>query len=484
MFVYFALRLVWLAFHVDPALPPDETTHAAQARHARAYWGAPADTPQSWPHGLLSHRPFLYAWAMARWLALEPTALAERLGDLVWMRLANIALALGAVAAALGWARRAGADELALVCICVVLTNLPMWSFLSASVNYDNGVIALAMLAFWLLARALDEHSPTAALGFALALCAGVLTKVAFVPLAALLALAALATIAIPGAGGREVVSALARSLRRPAPRLAALALAVTLLGGGAIALYGANLLRYGVLEPAANQVLPLEAARRNRIFEQEYVLRSYRAGAIDYREARREIRSIEPASDRAGALWLLERARARREAGPDAAPLRSRLAYAPLWLRLMGERIFGVMGHRALYKQGALAAAYGVFALLALAALVPGLRGRGRDVVHRRIAVGVAFAYALILMQGVNYPIYWASGLEVEAVQGRYLLPVLPPLLASALVSLLRHVPARTRTAVAVVLALFFIAGDFPYFLAHADVAWFAHSPCAVARP
>ena len=236
-----------------------------------------------------------------------------------------------------------------------------------------------------------------------------------------------------------------------------------------AAALYGGNLVRYGVLEPAANQVLPLEAALENRIFRQEHVLRSFRAGAIDFRQAAHEIEAIEHAGDRAGAMWMLRRALELRRG--EGEPLVGRLRYAATWTALMAERVFGVMGHRALYKEGGLAATYGAVALAAFAALAARFRHLS---IHLQIGALVALAYALVLMQLVNYPVYRATGLAVEAVQGRYLFPVLAPLLAALVAGARDALPVRARTPVAVAVAALFVLGDFPYFLLRAGPEWF----------
>ena len=470
------LRLIHLAISLDPALPPDETTHAGQALHHTAFWGLPHDTPESAELGLVSHRPFLYSWLLARWLLLDPGITSE----LVWLRLANVAMAVGTLMAALAWARRAGASPGARLLLAVVLTNLPMWSFLSATVNYDNAAMLLATSAFALLARYVDavrgSHEPdepdeprgpppATLVGLVLVLVAGVLTKAAMLPFAALMVLALIA--ATGGRAGRDGL-ALLRSPLAAGPALASLLAATLLLGALAIGLYGGNLIRFGVLEPAANQVVALEEANRNRIFRQEHVLRSYRAGAIDFRQATSELATIEHPGDRAGAMWMLRRARELRRG--EGEPLVGRIRYVTLWTPLMAERLFGVMGHRELYKSGMLAAAYGLVALAALATLAWRLRSSS---VHVRIAAGVAAGYALILMQAVNYPIYRTTGLSVEAVQGRYLFPILAPLLGASIIAVAGALPPRARWAVGIAVAALFVLGDFPYLLLRAEPAW-----------
>jgi len=460
---YLAIRLAYLAANVDPALPPDELTHAETARHQLGTFGLPTDDETSHSLGLLAHRPYLYGWLLARWLALHPAALVS---DLVWMRLANAAMAFGTVLAGLAFARRAGASPGARVVFVVVLTNLPMWSFLSASVNYDNLAMLLATLALALFARWIDERDPLDALRLAAVACAGALTKAAFLPLAVLIGAASL--IADRATALREAVVAFAHP-RRLGVRALGIAVGASALASLAVALYGGNLLRFGVLEPAANQVLPLEAALRNRIFRQEHVLRSFRAGAIDFRQAAREIESIEHAGDRAGAMWMLRRALELRRG--EGAPLVGRVRYAGIWLSHMGERLFGVMGHRELYKSGPLALAYLGVAIFAFAALATSFRRVTRLV---KIGAVISIVYAIFLMQVVNYPIYRTTGLEVEAIQGRYLFPVLVPLIVSLIEGARARLPASARCPVGVAVAALFVLGDFPYFLLRAPAEWY----------
>ncbi|MEE3332600.1 MAG: hypothetical protein VX246_17160 [Myxococcota bacterium] len=468
---YLVLRLLYLALHIDPAIPPDEITHAGFAQHQLAFWGLPADTTDSQVLGLVSHRPFLYSWVLARWLGLHaavssiagPELVSGVVSELVWLRLANIGLALITVLAGLAFARRAGATAGACALFVVVLTNTPMWSFLSASVNYDNAAMALATLCFALLARYLDAPSPRTACLLLSAALAGVLTKTAFLPLAALIATAALT--ARRTAPLRDAVA----GLRAPGATGFGAVGILLLLGALAVGIYGRNLAKFGLLEPAPNQVLELEAANQNRIFRQEHVLRSFRAGAIDYRQAVAEIDGIEHEGDRAGAMWMLRRARELRDGTGE--PLMGRVAYAGVWTPLIAERLFGVMGHRALYKSAPLATAYGLCAAFGLLALAWRVRQPG---VHLRTAAGIGAAYALILMQAVNYPMYVASGIEVEAIQARYLFPVFAPLLAACIVAAREVLPERARLPLGIAVGALFVFGDFPYFITNASAEWF----------
>ena len=64
-------------------------------------------------------------------------------------------------------------------------------------------------------------------------------------------------------------------------------------------------------------------------------------------------------------------------------------------------------------------------------------------------------------------------TGLEVEAVQGRYLFPVIAPLIGATVIAAASLLPARARLPVGAAIGLLFVLGDFPYLLRHAEPAW-----------
>ena len=61
-------------------------------------------------------------------------------------------------------------------------------------------------------------------------------------------------------------------------------------------------------------------------------------------------------------------------------------------------------------------------------------------------------------------------SGEVEHAVQGRYLFPVLIPIVGLGLKYLIETLPARSRLPAGMAIGVYFILGDFPFFLSHAD--------------
>ena len=86
LFAYFAARLLALALLVDGSVPPDEATHVVRAQAFATVWTIPASEPDNYALGLISHRPFLYSWLMARVLDVNVFPIP----DWTFLRLANV----------------------------------------------------------------------------------------------------------------------------------------------------------------------------------------------------------------------------------------------------------------------------------------------------------------------------------------------------------------------------------------------------------
>ena len=93
----------------------------------------------------MGQRPYLYHWLMGRLLALCPFTGADAL---VFLRVVNVGLSL----LTLMFAQRAVAlfatSPVERLVFLLMLTNTLMFTFLSASVSYDNLANLLAALSF------------------------------------------------------------------------------------------------------------------------------------------------------------------------------------------------------------------------------------------------------------------------------------------------------------------------------------------------
>ena len=461
--VYFGVKAMYFALRIRDHIFPDESSWFGMAElFSRSAW-LPVDSPESYHLGLVTHIPTLYFFLMGKLLLFNVLPV----DDLIFLRLVNVLLALVTVTYAWRLARLLGVP-LAVRCLFMVMvTNTVMFTFVSGSVNNDNLSTLLAVLSLYYLLRFFQGRSTWHGLLFALFLLAGPLSKSVFVPYAAALVLVLLfhehrRLLELPRAvaarfstlGWRETI------------------LVVLCLAGLAanLQLYGGNKLRHGALLPSMDRVLPVAACLNNRLFARDYVVREYQAGKLTMLEAQRVALRIRDPGDRASALSRLAEAASSKAKGGEARM--SRLRYAREWVEVMVARTYSVAAHLSLFKYDR--DFYPYYALFALAGLlwlcrlrtllIPGLGGVGF----------VALFYTLFLMQVVGYVIYRGSGFTGVATTGRYLFPALVALYLVTAHGLLARMPRWWQAGAGVAVGLWFIAGEFPWFLRHAGPEWY----------
>ncbi|MDA8161268.1 MAG: hypothetical protein M0T76_11180, partial [Desulfobacteraceae bacterium] len=234
--------------------------------------------------------------------------------------------------------------------------------------------------------------------------------------------------------------------------------------------LYGGNLLRYRALIPGLDQVLPLEDCLQNRLFVRDYAVRQFASGKLSLLDAQRLALTIRDPGDRADALDRLAQAEVDKVMGPK--PRLGRWQYARNWAEVMVARTYSVAAHLSLFKnEQDFYPYYAVFILAALCWLARGwviaLPGMG-------VMAFVVCFYTVILMQVVNYGIYQVSGLSGLAMTGRYLFPVLAPFYLLVAHGLLARMPRWWQVTVGLAVGLWFVTGEFPWFLRHAGPEWY----------
>ena len=464
LLLYFLARALFLALEIAPGIPPDESTHLGRVlAYARVAW-LPADGPETYALGALQHAPPLYYLLMGKLLALKPGAVEP----LVFLRIANVLLGVTCAYCAYRCAGQISGNPLARLLALLLVTNTLMFTGLSASVNYDNLANLLGALAIAALLAFLKAGGVAGLVVGVVALLAGALTKVAFLPLAGL----CLVMVAVGGRAHFADLPHRSRDWLRVQPLRGALATLVVL--GLLVAnrsLYGGNLLRFGAREPRADRVLGLENALENRIFARNWIFRQFQEGELDYAQARARAIEIEHVGDRQHTLWLLERER-RRQVEP--LPLLGPLGYTWAWGDLMLRRTLGYTGHLRAMKSDAELFPYVALLVLALGALaVRALRGDGSWL--EGWAGGLGIAYALVLLCFVNYPAYQRFGDLDVGVQGRYLFPVMAPLWSLAACGLVHATFRRWRPVLLSAVALWFVWGDVPWLLVNAPAGWFS---------
>jgi len=459
--LYFIGRLFYFAFTVGPGVPPDEMTHIGIVQlYSETLFGI-ENTAASLPFGLVTHVPYLYYFLMGKVAALLGSA------DHTTLRVLNIGLAVVFLVVSYRLCLLVLKSRLMQVLFFVMLTNTLMFSFLSASVNYDNLANLLALLAIYFLVRHLGSNKSTDLLLFLICTMLGLLTKGTFLMFAPVLAAVwLLSRYRLLQAD----MQCLVQEVRDRKSYILTLLTVTILCVVANLSLYGVNLVQYGHVVPSCSQVLAHERCMENRIYARNWVVSQYRLDRLSYMDAWRATELIRHPGDIAHAKRLLDNERQYRLAKPENL---NALDYMHLvWDQAMKTSIYGIQAHRSMLRSPNELWIYGVVCFTALLLWVRAIRFDGSDNLWLGMAA-VVFGYYIFLVGYYNYTAYLQNHALLLGVQGRYLFHVLVPAYLLMAEFLLRPFPQWGRVTITCTVSGVFIMGDFPYYLGRVAEVW-----------
>jgi hypothetical protein len=461
---YFGLRLLFFAVTISPFVPPDEVTHFGLCRVFSQALFLPENSPGTYQYGLVTNIPYLYYWTMGKMLPLNFFGIS----DLLFLRLLNIPFAFVTILFVRRMLRLLTDDKRAQVLLLVVMTNTPMFTFLSAFVTYDNLANLLAAMAVYYLLAFFHNRSGDLLAASFLCQLAGSLTKSTLLPLMPILLILLLVH---EFRGFRDWKGSFQVFFRNADWRRRILILGVLLGLTLNLLLYGGNYVRYGSFAPDMSQVISPDAAMQNRIEARNRIFSLFKEGRISKDEALGMTSQIRHLGDRADAVDLIENYDALRNGEFE---LMGPAEYMVFWVQEMLAGIVGIIGHLAMPVTGP--ALWPFATLIVLTGLSIIIRWRPADAagLPSHLMVIAAF-YALFLMYGVNYGIYRSTGACCLALQGRYLFPVLGPISVISVYYLLRLFRGGyAHAGIAVAVSSLFMTFDLPYFLLNVTREWF----------
>lgn len=468
LLVYFGLRLLYFATGISHYLPPDEVSHFGMSKIFSAVFLLPDNSPATYAYGLVTNSPWLYYWLMGKLLHLNFFGAP----DLLFLRLLNIPLAFGTVYFVWRMLRLLTDDRLPQILLIAAMTNTLMFSFLSASVSYDNLTNLLAAMAVYYLLAFFKNRSGSLLAASILCQLAGCLTKTTFLPL--VLALNVLLLIH-EFRNLRLLPNALSAWFKAEARRGIVLTLAILVGLALNLQLYGGNYLRYGSLEPKMSQVLSLDIAMQHRTQARNEIFTLFREGRVSKEEALAMTERITHPGDQNDAVVLIENYARTLNSGYK---MLSPPAYVALWMLHMSGTIFGIKAHIGMENLGITFLPLAVLILLAGAAFLIRWRPRDAGGLSTCMAAIAAF-YAIFLIYFVNYETYLYFRNIFIGMAGRYLFPVIGPIYVLSSFYLLRLFRGRNaQLAISLFAALIFLVSDFPFFLSHVTPEWFAALP------
>ena len=465
LMVYFGLRLLYFAINISPSVPPDEATHFGVSRIFSNALFLPVNSPETYQYGLVTNIPWLYYWIMGKLLGLNFFGIT----DLLFLRLLNLPFAFGTVIFVWRILRLLTDNRLTQILLVAAMTNTVMFTFLSASVSYDNLTNLLSAMAIYYLLAFFKCRTGNLLAAFVLCQLLGCLSKISFLPLSLVLWIL---FFVHEIKNIRLLPTALKDYLRFSGKRGIALSLAITICMIFNIQLYGGNYIKYGKLAPEVADVFPIEVAMKNHLAARNMIYTLYKNRQISYAKASEMVSHISHPATRTDTMFLIQDYARRVYYGEK---LLSPWEYLVPWGQRILESVFGIMGHRNMTNQGFTLMPFVV--LLALTAVSIVIRWRPRDFASLpTYLMIIAGFYAFFLMYFVNYATYKQFESFQLALQGRYIFPVIGPLYVLMSYYLMRLIKGRyAEQAVAVAVTIIFIVSDLPYFLIHATPEWFS---------
>jgi len=462
LFLYFMGKTVYLALRIRERVFADENSwFRISSIFSRVSW-LPSDSPESHPFGLVTHIPSLYFLLMGKTLCLNIFGM----DDLIFLRLVNTLL--GGLTVWFAWKliQRLSDSLPVRLLFFAMLTNSMMLTFTFSSVSYDNLTTLLAVLTLYFLVQAFQDGGSRGFLLFGLFLLAGCLTKNVFLPYGAGLVLASLVLF-------RQRLGSLKQGLvsllSRPGMVNGLLLAGCLVLLAANLKLYAGNMVTYGQLVPTMDQVLPLEDCLKNRLFARNHAAQMYKEGKIGLEEAQRLALQVREPGDRAFAWSLLAKETEERS---KPAQRMGRLAYTLEWCSYMVARTYSVAGHLAMLKTERGLLPFEAVFMLAAIMLILRFRSGVMAGINKYLMFVTAF-YSIILMQVINYNLYWYSGFAGLSLTGRYLFPVLVPLYLLIAKVFLEKMPRWWQISAGLAIAIIFISGEFPWFLMNLTKEW-----------
>ncbi len=431
MFAWFIAQGIFFALTTRVGLPPDENYHVAFIGLFADNHFSPivANQANYLSLGEVAHTPFfLYHYLLSPIYGI----LGAGEHTVIVLRLLNLLIGVGSLYLVLKIAGELKLSKLVRNLSLFMLSGTLMFTFIAASVSYDNLFIFLSLAALLLLLQLLSKLTATRLLLMAMVLAAGALVKVNFLALA----FAVLVVLGVRLYAARKTLGTIFTKSFGDNKRLN-IVLCVILLGLGLLIAqrYGYNLVKYHALQPSCTQVQSLEDCRRNALFVRNEMV---------FGEGR-------------------------------LTPSKDPFEYVYDWVPLIQNRTYGIFAHEELTPFRITSLWLQALVLLAFVAIFRMWRKTDK---HITILIGVCAFYILALLLE-NYHLYLASGRFDFVVHGRYLFGMLPVLYLVSnhyIFKLVANVYARG--ALLAISLVMFVLASLPTYLIKTNSTWYMDRP------
>ncbi len=434
IYVWFLIQTIYIVINVKVGIPPDENWHlgliqlytrdgldpAIQDQTGFFYLGEVTRGVGYYYHYLLSivTRPLDAMFSYETVVSI--------------LRMINVFMGLGTLIIVSNLTTMLKFSKLVRNIVVFCLANTAMFVFLSGSVNYDNLLILVSVFSVYSLMKLIDRFSINNLLIFLAAVLFGLQVKFAYAPLALFLVLVLFFELA---KNYKVYLKEVSRTIKKAERSSIAFATLVVVLLVTFAFSYGRNIVEYQTVAPKCTKVHSLDNCLQSEVF------------------ARNQKFKAEPLS----------------------GPLMTKEVFSYRWFETMQERLFGVFAHKSYKPSVRVVQAINVVMLLGLVCFVR--LYKHRDNKHLYILLLALFYTAILLM--TNWGTYSRSGRFGVALQGRYILPVLPLIYMVLVGYIFKMFNSRIvyKLLISLIICALFFLSSAPAFISNTDEGWFKSS-------
>lgn len=370
LFLFWIVSTLNFAFSTSIGSPPDEMYHIKLSKlYGNVSTFIAQDTKDTIDLGIVSKTPNLYHLILGKTLVFSDFAP-------IILRIENFLIGIFFIIFSIITIHSHTSSKKIRILFLFLLSNIVMLQYLFGAVSYDNFINLFALISFYYFHKIIQNNDAKSFKWLIIISLLGVLVKFTYIPLF----LVQLSVICINYyMNGKLTI--LFKSLTNSKPLL----LILLLLSSVILYFYGLNLLRYGALTPSCKQVVSSELCTQ------------------------------DPNTTIKNQIYLSEKI------NPNFSNI---YAYGFSWLRLMFERTFGIFSHQTLLPNAEWISFLTLFSLFSLVIVFKQINNK-----YDYYLFFISVFYTLILFIK-NYNGFLLTGINAAAVQGRYVFPILFPLI------------------------------------------------------
>lgn len=437
VFLIFILQTVFFVIYLGKYIGPDEEYHHNVSLVYSKVLGVPQNSPETFLYGDITRIPILFYWLSGRFINI---ANILKIDSFILLRFLSLLYSLVTMFFVWLISKDVIREKYYRVLPVFMLASTMMFSFLGAVISYDTMVNMFLVISFWSLLLYLKQDSKCTKylliwIATSLLACATKLSALPFVFLEFVVILFFVCKNKIKFWEGL------------PKSKIIFAVIIVCSLFFINSYTYGINILKYQRLTPVCNQVMQHEECLNNAIYRRSFV---YEETGIQSREGKR-IRDLLLTDERMNPFDFFFD-----------------------WEASISPRLYGIFSHTSINFPRNFSFVYTVVFLLLM---IPFIRYVKKTNGQILISFFLMLGYVLILAYFTHYDSYLKMNSLNIAMQGRYLLPIIPAAYLVMVWSLTKIRNKWFRKLILILLLVVFWGGSafiFTKSIIHGGAEWY----------